>query len=291
MTVVASGLRSTRSHTSAIPTIDPLNLRNGLFMIGPKEWDILFQNVVKNRRLNRANLTRLIDEIEKGAWSITPDAIAFTEDGRLINGQHRGRACIATGRTLPFYVVVGIEERSFDVIDAGAKRSATDLFSVSGIQNAAQASSICRLELGYRMKQLKPKFAVREVLAVAEELPDLELVSSAVQAETNGLRGWCSQTALGWVYMRALAANRGRAVEWFDGIAKGINLDENDPRYAARRHLQGGSRSAWQSQRMMEQVYILWRSWEYFVAGASVTKLHLPRTLKSDPSSIWPNAG
>ena len=63
--------------------------------------------------------------MRQNSWTLTSDAIAFDEDGNLIQGQHRLNAVVKTGLAQVFWVAYNFPaERLKAEPDSGSKREA-----------------------------------------------------------------------------------------------------------------------------------------------------------------------
>ena len=82
-----------------------------------------------NRPLRPGVVENLVREIKAGRWRLTHQGIAFTADGRLLDGQHRLSAVVASGVAVPMMVTFGAEIDTFGVIDQSTPRSAADVLS------------------------------------------------------------------------------------------------------------------------------------------------------------------
>lgn len=83
-----------------------------------------------NRRLRPSWVKELAGRMERGEWTVTHQGIALTPDLRLLDGQHRMHAIIATGLTIPMQVSYDCDPRTYEVIDGGIKRTAADHLSI-----------------------------------------------------------------------------------------------------------------------------------------------------------------
>ena len=79
-----------------------------------------------NRRLRPWWAEALAAAIRRGEWITTHQGVAFTERGRLLDGQHRLKAIALANRPVDMFVFNGIPESAFSVIDIGVKRSVQD---------------------------------------------------------------------------------------------------------------------------------------------------------------------
>lgn len=88
----------------------------------------------KNRPLTERFVRRLAADFHE-SYELTGDTIKFSRKGTLLDGQHRLHACVKDNRPLLTHVVFGIEDRVFDVLDQGRKRTAADVLALCGVEN------------------------------------------------------------------------------------------------------------------------------------------------------------
>lgn len=90
-------------------------------------------------------------QMRSGEWGRTSQPIIIGVSGRLIDGQHRLAAVVASGVAQWFLVVYGADENQFLYIDRHKKRNGSDVLAISGEVNtvslAACLSFIERYEL------------------------------------------------------------------------------------------------------------------------------------------------
>ena len=95
--------------------------------VTPKMAEIwLEQNVHNNRPVRDAEVTKFARDMVAGNWKVTHQGIAFNEDGKLIDGQHRLWAVVQSGCTVPMLVWEGLPEEALHLIDSGLARTASD---------------------------------------------------------------------------------------------------------------------------------------------------------------------
>ena len=100
---------------------------------------------VINRRLSPARVASYVEEMASGRWVFSPDPIVVSEDGYLVNGQHRllAAGAIEWKEDAPQLLVVwGVDRKSALLMDE-ARRSANDCrhiaVSYAGVIEAAAA--------------------------------------------------------------------------------------------------------------------------------------------------------
>ncbi len=89
--------------------------------------EYLSRNHPKNRPLREFRVKKWVEEIKKGRWLVTHQGIAFDEEGKLVDGQHRLTAVISAGKEVKMMVTRGVDVSTFAVLDQGAQRSAADI--------------------------------------------------------------------------------------------------------------------------------------------------------------------
>lgn len=88
------------------------------------EW--LRLNTV-NRKLRRSHVESIISDLRSGGWKLTHQGIAFSEDGGLLDGQHRLTAIAESGISARMMVTRGVPKDGYDMFDRGASRSMRDI--------------------------------------------------------------------------------------------------------------------------------------------------------------------
>lgn len=78
---------------------------------------------IRNRTVNSIVVDRYADDMRKGLWTMTGEAVKFDREGHLLDGQHRLWAIIESGCTIPILVVRGIEYEHLAEMDTGRKRT------------------------------------------------------------------------------------------------------------------------------------------------------------------------
>jgi hypothetical protein len=91
----------------------------------------------RNRKVSKASVAFLVNEIIKGNWEFNGIPIIFGDSGLLLDGQHRLLAISQTGTSKKFSVVRGVKDSAFKTIDSGRARTGADALSVERVANSA----------------------------------------------------------------------------------------------------------------------------------------------------------
>lgn len=102
-----------------------------------------------NRPCSPARIAELAGMMKRGEYMLNGDAIRFSEDGVLLDGQGRLKACIAAGVSFTTLVIRGLPRETFKTMDLGKKRNSADLFAIRGEKNTTKLSRALRFVLMY----------------------------------------------------------------------------------------------------------------------------------------------
>lgn len=117
--------------------------------ISPSMAKIMLDRVKTQRTLVSATVQRYAREMSEGRWVLTGECLIFGTNGALLNGQHRLRAVIRSDKTIAMDVRFGIDPKSMPKIDRLRPRSAGDVFSMLGENNAANLAAMTRFVWQY----------------------------------------------------------------------------------------------------------------------------------------------
>lgn len=104
-------------------------IRGYLVVVTPglaREW--LTANT-GNRPIRDSHVRSLGDEMTAGQWKTTHQGIGFSKSGRLLDGQHRLAAIVASNWPVEMMVFVNLQDDVFGAIDRGKRRTHSDLLA------------------------------------------------------------------------------------------------------------------------------------------------------------------
>lgn len=115
--------------------------------------ELLAHNYHKNRKIRKSAVDRIKQDILADRWnpelSFYQDPIMVTEDGILMNGQHRCMAVVQANRAVSTYWQRNVPESIYKMLDGGTVRSAADYCDAPNkIAVAALAKIMCAVEDG-----------------------------------------------------------------------------------------------------------------------------------------------
>jgi len=205
----------------------------------------LLKRNVNNRPLRKVNLKHLKNEMVSGNWQFDGDPIRIDAEGNLLNGQHRLTAIIESGLTFPFFLISGLRSDSFKVMDTGARRSASDVLSIVGVKNAAQAGTITKFVHGIKsgkfgasiVKIDNRSLSNTDLIDYYFSLPNIADSISICGTLKSHFQHAVSGTVLGGFHFLFSEKDTDAANEFMDKLTTGIGLEADSPIYALRNKL------------------------------------------------------
>jgi hypothetical protein len=212
-----------------------------VLVIGPEEAEELLNLNNKNRPLADGFIAQYARDMKDGLWSLNGEALIFSTDGRLLNGQHRLHAVIRSGSVIEVAAIYGIHEDAFDTMDAGKKRGVSDLLGMRDVRYqatiAGAVSNLFYMAAGVggagvlTLKNYRPSKAV----AVKTAMDNLEYLLPA--CEMTAKRPTIGIVGTGLVAVLACMIASGKKPEAQDFLTKlssGEGIVRGDPEYAFR---------------------------------------------------------
>lgn len=137
-----------------------------------------------NRHARPSHINNLAQEIKNGKWTLTHQGIAFSSEGRLIDGQHRLEAIIAAGEPVLMAVFIGLDDNMFGALDRGIRRTLRDEIKEDS-RCVQPATLISKLILGFFV--VPPPWHVQQIINVYRKDFDtmLDLAGSTAPGRTS----------------------------------------------------------------------------------------------------------
>lgn len=241
-----------------------------------KAAQLLAMNI-SNRSVRKAVVARYAQDMANGLWHFNGAPILIGKDGTLYDGQHRLMAIVESGRAQQMVVMYGVDERAKDTIDSGTPRNASDILAFAGHSNPKETAAIARLvmavEDGRAFAGFRPSNArIREWV---ERNPDIEQAARVYRMV--GRHVPCTPSVVAAAFMMCYRLAPEDAEEFF--ITKFINtegLTADDP-VKALRYILGNHPGGNSDLLRYDQIRYIFRAWNYYREGRSVTRIQAPR--------------
>lgn len=231
-----------------------------------------------NRNIRKAVIDGYARDMVSGNWVLNGETVKFDPAGRLIDGQHRLSAVIASQTTVPMIVVRGVDATFMDTVDAGAKRTYADSLRLQGEENTATLAAVVRRAVmwdrGARTNTGSVKPTPREMNAFIESHPSVR--TSADVASRLRSRILLPASVLGLCHWLFSPLDPDEA-DWFLArLDDGDGLASNHPVAVLRQRitkmrLSGGRVN--ETEALALAIY----AWNALRAGETRTKLQMPK--------------
>lgn len=127
----------------------------------PQEAKKLLERNTVNRPIRKSKVAEYADDMLKGNWRYTGDSIKISRDGELLDGQHRLKAILISGKTVEIEMITGLEEDIFRHLDKGVKRTITDGLSIRGFKNTHNIAAIAKILMHHESFEDKKNFTIK----------------------------------------------------------------------------------------------------------------------------------
>ena len=239
----------------------------------------LGQNI-GNRNLRTQKVKQYARDMRNGSWHTSGQAIQFDWNGRLIDGQHRCEAIIESGVTIRVLVVKGLDPQTREVIDTGAKRSGSDALKFAGFDRypnlvAALARIADARENGFLKTSMAtsiPTLTNSEVISWAEANTDA--VNAVALAHSTYKKLQITPSIWAYCLYELEKVDGPLAIEFAHSTAdmRGF-VGRDDPRKVMLDIFQRAASGQRRKPGTAETIYIVFRAWNAWVAGATLRQI------------------
>lgn len=226
--------------------------------------------------------------LRDGRYLLTHEALALSTAGVILDGQNRLMAIVETGVAAPFFVAVGMDPLTRDVIGRGSYRSAFDTFSMAKVPNAMRVASITRLLMTIEAAKGNGVYDIRpdndEALARFRQDPEGFL---GAHAEASAMVGYGKSSArlraIGLVTMgaviyrlRSVEPSADLVTDFLEGVRTGASLKHGDARLALR-DWNEAARERHERPHRIESAAVVILAWNAWIAGERIVRLSWKR--------------
>lgn len=254
--------------------------KDGWYTVTPQMAEAWEETGLNVRNLSAGILNQYARDMKNRHWQVNGEPMQFDEDGRLINGFHRCRACAIAQTPFDTYVITGLP-RDTKTFDLGYKRTHGQILKISGEHYgnflAATARLLWKYERGPRYlldNRMRP--TLHDVFDLIEANPKLiESVELCCGSFAKAGR-LCSSSSIPSFMHYVGSKNHGdKATDFIELVHKGADPQNgpNKPAFLLRERMQD-----WQRQRVkasQAQWLGLWiPAWNAYVQGKPLQKLY-----------------
>lgn len=243
-----------------------------------REW--LMANT-SNRSLRRVAVTAYARDIAAGNWEVTGEAVKFSEDGVLLDGQHRLAACVEADKPFTTLVIRNVAGAAQGRMDSGIVRKFADQLSLAGEPSPTVLSAVLRRialwEAGLFCHSSSLKVTFSELEDKLHEEPQVResVRFGSRQATAAGLH----PSVLSFLHWLLGKAYYGEAQFFLDRVADGAGLPSGHPVLILRERIRRERDLATRRNGVDPDatIALVIYAWNAHRAGERRTKLQLPK--------------
>lgn len=240
--------------------------------VTPQKAEAWLGKAAGNRNIRATKVAEYAAAMTRGEWKLSGEAIKFNGQD-MIDGQHRLKAVIESGQSVPMLVVRGLETDVMEVLDTGTKRTLADLLKIRGEVNALNlASAIVGLaqtrtaiETGkWPQKQGRTFISNQQALALLEEEPSIrDSVRAGINLRVTRHGLYTQPTTLYVTYHLFSDIDEDDRDAFFRQL-QGVGVAENSPILHYRRRFSGGIDMPVTRR---DHIALLLKTWNYWRNG------------------------
>lgn len=238
-----------------------------------------------NRSIRPKHVSNLVKDLKEGRWCMNGDTICISEDGTLIDGQHRLTAVVTSGVTATMMVVYNLpnDPQVFGTKGVGKPRHYADVLTIEGAKNASTlGTALCltfRCDEGCMFESVP--FSNNEVVEFYKMYTGMEeSVSKCMRSK--GLVPASILSACHYMFSRR---DRDAADAFVEDIITGAGLPTGDPVLMLRdRYMRNAKSSAKLPQAILMGLTV--KAWNHRRKGLKGVRLDFSRMVGED--SVFP---
>lgn len=249
--------------------------------IGPERALQLLEHNDRNRPMDFSLVKTYARQMTEGQWRFVGDPIRVSKTGRLLDGQNRMQAIVASGTTQTFALLTGLEDDDQAYMDVGKKRTPGDVFGMFGVPNAPRAAAVTNMLMRYEMRNLldtKYRITVAEQLAYYRDPANSHRIDVGTTIGDQMIKMLpISPAVVGTVHAAVSPISDPYATEeFFVKLREGYDLSRGDGIAALRSWLIRRKREDLRVNRN-EYFYLLARTWNDWCQGIPASRVQLPK--------------
>lgn len=250
-----------------------------------------------NRQFDDKRIKRYTNQMMKGRWKPkNGDTIKISEEGMLLDGQHRLMSLWLTKTTCTYLIVTGLEKATMSFMDIGKGRNSYDVTYINGFgANSRTLAQTVKLIMLFKNKSIV-KGVIDDYDVSNDEVNEFEQNKSRMSRLLKDLEGivkpgWIPKTnnyltAAQWLFvyytLRSLPGMDEEAKKFMDKFAFGNDLKATSPIKILRtyfetefKHLSrgNGKRNKTNKANLTVKIKHIFEAWNLYVNKASVSEI------------------
>lgn len=203
-----------------------------------------------NRKMDLRRVDQWRRAIERGDWALNGTTISFDRNLELVDGQHRLKACVDSGKSIRVIVVTGLSpETSRHTVDVGKPRSTGDVLEISGMGDGIMVCAVtralhrirkCHREGTDTHDRYNESADMQDAAHVKRSaMSEIALIRDALSVVRGINTKWIAASSAAALHVEfAYQASADAATGFWVAVKTGASLEASDPRLLLRNRLQ-----------------------------------------------------
>lgn len=278
MTALVKTAKPTELADSSIPRV------SGRYTVMPDVASLWLDHADNPRPVYMPDVTAYARDMVRGQWLENGESIKWSDDPepKLIDGEHRLRACILAGIPFVTWVVVGVPRQAVVTIDMGRKRGkGQQLRILAGERYANHLASVSTLV--WRWNQGPRVLLDQSLKATMHDVLDTLKANPGIRGSVEVVHGsFAKTTRLSKSatvpcfihFMGARTQGEEKATAFIEQLHFGSNIGPGDPAYTLREKLVELSGAKDRLRIHQHEMLALWiPAWNAFAEGRTLRRI------------------
>jgi len=245
-----------------------MNINTTIETVTPNVARKFLELNTNNRQLNQIHVKNLAKEMADGNWAFNGGSIVFNGQ-KLVDGQHRLHACIASNTPFLTVIVRGVGDDAFATIDQGRKRTGGDILSINGERNANLVSAALSKIHCITTDKWSDRLSQTQMLEYLDSHGDVREFASFIASKSTAARGVSYPSILVATMYLCACKDKVSAYQFFNKLLTGEGISKDEPVFSLRNRLIANTVSSKKISPRMQTMLIV-KSWNATRKGASV---------------------
>lgn len=239
----------------------------------------------ENRPLSHDVVDRYAKIMEDDRWEYTGETVKVSKKMKLIDGQHKLKAIVKSGKTIVMHIQTGLDPDAFAILDTGRKRTGGDVLAIAGEKDFNYLAAAIKAEI-YLRKHGRTGGTIHHTKVTNQDVlewtktENIQLMRDCLTHAHNTLHKkgkFLSTSNWATIYYTFSRRHRGDATEFVNLLASGENISstKNPSIYLLREKLlafQQGKFEGLRKYRDVKTRFII-AAWNHFRAKEKPKKL------------------
>lgn len=236
--------------------------------------DLLTRNT-HNRSPVQARIEQYAADMRKGDWVVNGEAIKISDDGVILDGQHRLAAICEAGVPVQTLIITGLPSQAQETMDQGRARSFGDALKLRGERDYFNLAAAVRIVALYERHGVpfavagSPAPTAAQLARTLERNPEIR---DSVEFAAKMRRAWIPTSATAAMHYLFASVDQDDADAFFTGVLVGENLSAASPLFVLRERLLKEHYDTHRLEAKVKLAFVV-RTWTAFRRGETITRL------------------